>query len=160
MLSPSDLALFLRERELRAELLVLPVETPTVEAAAEAVGTSAEKIVKSVLFMVDSRPVLAIASGSRRIDRRRIAKRFGVGRKRVRLADEKQVQTATGYPVGAVPPFGHPQPLLTIIDPGVLEHDVVYAGGGASDHLIKVEAAEILRVTQGEVLELIDRSES
>lgn len=159
MLSPSDLALFLRERGLRAELLVLPVETPTVDAAAEAVGTASEKIVKSLLFMVDDRPVLAITSGASRIDRRRIAKRFSVGRKRVRLADESQVQTATGYPVGAVPPFGHPQPLLTIIDPGVLEHDVVYAGGGASDHLIRVETAEILRVTQGEVLELIDRSE-
>ncbi|MCK5317488.1 MAG: hypothetical protein KAJ55_06210, partial [Anaerolineales bacterium] len=88
MLSPSDLAHFLRERGLRAELLALPVKTPTVEAAADAVGTSSEKIVKSVLFMVDDRPVLAITSGSRRIDRRRIAKNFGVGRKRVRLADE------------------------------------------------------------------------
>ncbi|HUS85123.1 MAG: YbaK/EbsC family protein [Anaerolineales bacterium] len=159
MLSPSDLALFLRERGLSAELLALPVETPTVQAAAEAVGTSSEKIVKSVLFMVDERPVLAITSGECRIDRRRIAKSFGVGRKRVRLADENQVQTSTGYPVGAVPPFGHPEPLLTIIDPGVLEHDMVYAGGGASDHLIRVETAEILRVTQGEVLELLDRSE-
>ena len=159
MLSPSDLEHFLLERGLRAELLALPVKTPTVEAAAEAVGTLSDKIVKSVLFMVDDQPVLAITSGSRRIDRRRIAKKFGVGRKRVRLADENQVQTATGYPVGAVPPFGHPEPLLTIIDPGLLEHDVVYAGGGASDHLIRVETAEILRVTQGEVLELIDRSE-
>ena len=159
MLTPADLALFLRERGLHAELLSLHVETPTVEAAAEAVGTSADKIVKSVLFMVDDQPVLAITSGSRRIDRRRIAKHFGVGRKRVRLAAENQVQTSTGYHVGAVPPFGHPEQLLTIIDPGVLEHDVVYAGGGASDHLIRVETAEILHVTQGEVLELIDRSE-
>ena len=159
MLSPSDLALFLRERGLRAELLTLPVETPTVEAAAKAVGTSSDKIVKSVLFMVDDRPMLAITSGPKRIDRRRIAIRFGVGRKRVRLADENQVQTVTGYPVGAVPPFGHPEPLLTIIDPSLLEHDVVYAGGGASDHLIKVKTAEILCVTQGEVLELIDRSD-
>lgn len=159
MLTPSDLVLFLRKRGLRAELLALPIETPTVQAAAEAVGTSSDKIVKSVLFMVDGKPVLAVTSGENRIDRRRIAKSFGVGRKRVRLADENQVQTSTGYPVGAVPPFGHPEPLLTIIDPGVLEHDVVYAGGGASDHLIRVESAEILRVTQGEVLELIDRSE-
>jgi prolyl-tRNA editing enzyme YbaK/EbsC (Cys-tRNA(Pro) deacylase) len=135
------------------------MKTPTVAAAAEAVGTSPQKIVKSLLFMVDDRPVLAIAAGANRIDRRRIAKNFGVGRKRVRLADENQVQAATGYPVGAVPPFGHPEPLLTLIDSGVLEHDVVYAGGGASDHLMRVETAEILRVTQGEVLDLVDRSE-
>lgn len=159
MLSPSALTRFLREKGIRAELLALPVKTPTVEAAAEAVGTSSNKIVKSVLFMVDDRPVLAITSGTSRIDRRRIAKNFGVGRKRVRLADENQVQTSTGYPIGAVPPFGHPEPLLTIIDPGVLEHNVVYAGGGASDHLIKVETTELLRITQAEVLELLDRSE-
>jgi prolyl-tRNA editing enzyme YbaK/EbsC (Cys-tRNA(Pro) deacylase) len=135
------------------------MKTPTVETAAEAVGTSSHKIVKSLLFMVDDRPVLAITSGANRIDRKRIAKNFGVGRKRVRLADENQVQAATGYPIGAVPPFGHPEPLLTLIDSGVLEHDVVYAGGGASDHLMRVETAEILSVTQGEVLDLVDRSE-
>ena len=159
MLSPTDLSLFIHELGLRAELLALPVETPTVDAAAEAVGTSPERIIKSVLFMVDDQPVLAITSGTNRIDRRNIAKRFGVGRKRVRLADENQVLTETGYPIGAVPPFGHPEPLLTFIDPGVLEHNVVYAGGGASDHLIRVEAAEILSVSRGEVLELIDHSE-
>ena len=159
VLTPLDLEHFLRERELRAELLALSVKTPTVEAAAEAVGTSPQKIVKSLLFMVDDRPVLAITSGANRIDRRRIAKYFDVGRKRVRLADENQVQAATGYTVGAVPPFGHPEPLLTLIDSGVLKHDVVFAGGGASDHLMRVETAEILRVTQGEVLELVDRSE-
>ncbi len=159
MLTPSDLEHFLRERGLRAELLALSMKAPTVEAAADAVGTSSQKIVKSLLFMVDDRPVLAITSGANRIDRKRIAKNFGVGRKRVRLADENQVQTATGYPVGAVPPFGHPEPLLTLIDSGVLKHDVVYAGGGANDHLMRVETAEILRVTQGEVLELVDRSE-
>jgi len=159
VLTPSDLERFLRERELRAELLALSMKTPTVEAAAEAVGTSPQKIVKSLLFMIDDRPVLAITSGANRIDRKRIAKNFGVGRKRVRLADENQVQAATGYPIGAVPPFGHPEPLLTLIDSGVLEHDVVYAGGGASDHLMRVETVEILSVTQGEVLELVDRSE-
>jgi prolyl-tRNA editing enzyme YbaK/EbsC (Cys-tRNA(Pro) deacylase) len=109
--------------------------------------------------MVDDQPVLAITSGVNRIDRRRIAKHFGVGRKRVRLADESQVQKSTGYPVGAVPPYGHPEPLLTLIDSGVLKHDVVYAGGGASDHLMRVETSEILQITQGEVLELVDRSE-
>ena len=155
---PSELEHFLREKGSQAELLALPVEVSTVEAAAEAVGTTADKIVKSVLFMVDGQPVLAISSGARRIDRRRIAQRFAVGRKQVRLADEFQVQSATGYPVGSVPPFGHPEPLLTIIDPGVLEHDVVYAGGGAPDHLIKVETEEIQRISQGEILELIDRS--
>jgi len=124
VLTPSDLAHFLREKELRAELLALSMKTPTVEAAAEAVGTSSQKIVKSLLFMVDDRPVLAITSGANRIDRRRIAKNFGVGRKRVRLADENQVQAATGYTVGAVPPFGHPEPLLS-------GNPACYAGRGA-----------------------------
>ena len=92
---PSELEHFLREQGSQAELLALPVEVSTVEAAAEAVGTTADKIVKSVLFMVDGQPVLAISSGARRIDRRRIAQRFAVGRKQVRLADEFQVQSAS-----------------------------------------------------------------
>lgn len=147
MLGPLDLQSFMERSEIRAELITLSVETPTVTDAARAVGTSPDRIIKSLVFMVDGKPVLAIASGINRIDRRPIATHFGVGRKRVKLANEAQVLDVTGYAIGTVPPFGQRQRLMTLIDPRIFEHEEVYAGGGAIDTLVRVSPTEIQRVT-------------
>jgi prolyl-tRNA editing enzyme YbaK/EbsC (Cys-tRNA(Pro) deacylase) len=147
MLETSDLARFIENHHVLANILELEVPTPTVEDAANAVGTSVEQIVKSLLFLVDGRPVVLITCGTGRVDRRPIAAHFGVGRKRVKLAEAASVLEITGYPIGAMPPFGLSQPLPTLMDRRVLEHEVVYAGGGALNTLIRVSPDEIVRVT-------------
>lgn len=150
-----DLMTFMAEHQINAEVVRLQVETPTVEDAAKAVSTSVEQIVKSLLFLVDGEPVLAIACGNDPVDRRSIAAHLGVGRKRVKLADAASVLAITGYPVGAVPPFGLRKQPLTLIDRRVLEHDMVYAGGGAIDALVRVSPLEIQRVSGAVELDLL-----
>jgi prolyl-tRNA editing enzyme YbaK/EbsC (Cys-tRNA(Pro) deacylase) len=78
-----------------------------------------------------------------------------VGRKKVKLATPETVVEVTGFLVGAMPPFGHRQPLHTVIDRRVLEKPIVYAGGGSDNALLRLEPGIILQVTQGEVLDLI-----
>ena len=60
--------------------------------------------------------MLVIASGETMVDRGILAVRFGVGKKQIKLADAETVLRLTGYPAGGVPPFGHPAPLLTLLD--------------------------------------------
>jgi Cys-tRNA(Pro) deacylase len=155
MSNSSNLAQWIEEHAIRAELIKLTVHTPTVEDAARAVGASVKRIVKTLLFLVDDKPVVAIACGTSHIDRRLIAAQFGVGRKRVKLADGETVMEITGHPVGAVPPFGQRQRLPTLIDRRVMAQSEVYAGGGAVDTLLKVSPNEIVRVTGAVELDLI-----
>jgi len=154
MNTPADLERFLQKHHIAGKVLILPQPTPTVETAAQAVGVPPERIVKSLLFLVNGQPVLAVACGPARVERRAIAAHFGVGRKRVKLADAATVLRLTGYPVGAVPPFGFPQPIPTLIDPAVLEHPEVYAGGGAENALLRITPQVIQHVTRGEVIPL------
>lgn len=154
MLGIPDLEAFIADQGIVAEVISLPVRTLTVTDAAQALGTDPERIVKSLLFLVDDRPVLAIASGTIHIDRRPIAAHFGAGRKRVRLAGPEAVLAITGYAVGAVPPFGHHRALHTLIDPRVLQMSPIYAGGGAEDALLRVDPREILRVTNAIEIDL------
>jgi len=154
MLTPADLQVFMHQHTVAGEILILDTPTPTVEAAAAAVGTRVENIVKSVLFTIDERRVLAVTCGTDPIERRAIAILYGVGRKRVKLAPPEIVLQASGYPVGTVPPFGHPAPLETLIDPRVLEQAQVYAGGGDHNALVRLDPAEILRISGGQVLDL------
>ncbi len=154
LLDAEHLRRYIAEQGIAAELIELPVPTPTVQAAAQAVGTTAERIVKSLLFVVRGRPLLAIANGPAHVDKRPLAAHFGVGRKQVRLADAETVLALTGYAIGAMPPFGHRQPLPTLMDQGLFTFDEVYAGGGAIDALLRISPQEILRVTGAHVLDL------
>ncbi len=154
-LDPSHLADFMRANDIPGELLHLEVPTPTVETAAAAVGTEPENIVKSLLFFAGENYVLAITSGQAHIERRAIAAHFEIGRKKVKLADPQTVLEETGYQVGAMPPFGHFNPLPTLIDQRVLEKDQVYAGGGSEQTLLRIAPETILTVTQAQVLDLL-----
>jgi prolyl-tRNA editing enzyme YbaK/EbsC (Cys-tRNA(Pro) deacylase) len=152
--TPADLAAFIADHGIAAEIVPMVVETPTVPAAAAALGVSPAQIIKSLLFLVGDRPVLVIASGETPVDRGVLAARFGVGKKQVKLADPETVLRLTGYPAGGVPPFGHPQPLPTLLDRRVLAWDVIYGGGGDDHTLLRITPAELARVTGAEWVEI------
>ncbi len=155
-LGVDELRAYMLAHGVAGEIVKLNVPTPTVESAALAVGTQANQIIKSILFVVDDQPVLAIACGLSNIDRRAIAGMFGVGKKRVKLAAPDAVLEISGYAVGAMPPFGHRQPIKTIIDRKVLNFSEAYAGGGAENALVRLNPQDILRATGAIVLDMLE----
>jgi Cys-tRNA(Pro) deacylase len=155
-MNSADLANFVAENGIEAEFVHLEEETPTVEAAAEAVGARPEQIGKSILFLADGRPVLVVANGLTRVDYKRLADHLGISRRRLKLATGEQVLAITGYPVGTVPPFGHKEKLPTLVEARVLRQEELYAGGGAINALIRLTTAELQRVLAAEVVELAE----
>lgn len=153
-LGPEDLLQYLQQAGAEAELIPVDVETPTVEAAARAVHSSPDSIVKSLIFMAAGDPVLVVASGNQRVSIDLLAGQIGLEPDSIRLAKPDEVAAETGYQVGAVPPFGHQHKLRAYMDERLLGADVVYAGGGAPDHLIKVSPREILRLSAAKVIKL------
>jgi prolyl-tRNA editing enzyme YbaK/EbsC (Cys-tRNA(Pro) deacylase) len=156
-LTPDDLTTYLTEHTIHADLVYLEEHTPTVETAAAAVSVSPDQIVKSLLFMIEMpegemHPVLVIASGTGKIDRRLLGAHFGVNRRKTIFADAETVLTLTGYPVGAVPPIGHRERLEVLVDPAVLKHDEVYGGGGSDRTLMRLAPQDILQHNQAEVV--------
>ena len=151
-LTPDDLEAYLRAHHIAGEVLRLEQPTPTVAAAAEAVGVSPDAILKTVIFMAQGKPIAVIARGQARVNARALARHLGVGRKKVRVARAEEVLEATGYPAGAVPPLGHRRALPTYIDPRVLESTEAFAGGGAHNALLRIEPAVLLEATNAEVV--------
>jgi prolyl-tRNA editing enzyme YbaK/EbsC (Cys-tRNA(Pro) deacylase) len=150
VLTPTDLARFIEEKSIAAELVVRSIDTPTVPAAASAMGVSPQQIIKSMLFLIREQPVLVIASGDALVDRRALANRFGVGKKQVKLADAATVLRVTGYPVGGVSPLGHATPVVALLDRAIQKWDVVYGGGGDEQTLLRITPAELGKATNGE----------
>lgn len=145
---------FAAERGVTATLHPADSPMPTVPLAAAALGIPVEAMTKNVLFFVQERAILVIARGVQRVDDRKIAAHFGVGRKQVKLATGEQTLATTGFAAGCVPPFGHFTPLPTLIDSQVMALDRVYGGTSDPNVLISVSSEALVELIQGTVLEL------
>lgn len=154
-LKPQHLQAYLAEHHIDAEIIFPDAPTPTVARAAEALGISEEQIVKTIVFMVNDRPFVVYANGTRLVDARKLAERLNVSRKRVKQANADQVLSLTGYEVGAVPPVGFREHIPAFMDPAIRDHEIVYAGGGAKNAMLKISSAELLRVTHAEVAPMV-----
>lgn len=159
IMDAKDLAQYIEEEGIAAEIVFLEEITPTVEAAAEAVGVHPREIGKSLLFMIkegedEYRPLLVISNGLSRVGYKKLAAHLNVSRRRVRIANPRQVKAVTGYEVGTVPPFGHRQPLDTLLDESVVTLDEIYAGGGTINALVRLSVEELQRVLDAEVVDL------
>lgn len=153
--SSADLERYLKEHAVAGEVVHLPVDTLSVEAAARAVGVDVDQIVKSLLFNVAGRPVLVLGHGTAPVDRGRLAAYFGVSKRRVRLATRPEVAARTGYPAGAVPPLGHDGDLPIIASARLRDHDLLYAGGGDADALLRISSAALLESIDAEELDVM-----
>jgi prolyl-tRNA editing enzyme YbaK/EbsC (Cys-tRNA(Pro) deacylase) len=152
MYTPADLAAFIAAHGIDAQLITDIGETPTVPAAAAALGVQPEQIIKTLLFYVRSEPYVVIAHGTAPVRERLLANHFGVGKRQIRLARPDEVLAVTGYPAGGVPPFGHRRSVPVLIVPTVLAWEVVYGGGGDDRTMMRIPTAELLRVTQPTIL--------
>jgi Cys-tRNA(Pro) deacylase len=137
---------------LEIEIRAFPEGTRTADDAARAIGVEVGQIVKSLVFLVDDAPVMALVSGSNRLDEQRLAAAMdgtSVGR-----ADADAVRSATGFPIGGVPPFGHSTPLRTVVDEDLLQHEVIWAAAGTPHDNFAIAPADLVRATAGTVAAL------
>jgi Cys-tRNA(Pro) deacylase len=155
-MNPEWVSTFLRENTIHGEVIQLNQHASTVEAAAQALGVSTDCIVKSVVLWADS-PILVIANGTTRIDTKQLADYLGIAKRKVKLADAPTVLELTGFSVGGVPPFGHKTQLRTLIEKFVLSQPEVYAGGGAVEAVLRITPAEIMRVTNAEIISFSEK---
>jgi hypothetical protein len=90
---------------LSVEIVEFEETTRTAQDAAHTIDCQVAQIVKSLLFIVDGQPVMALVSGVNRLDERKLAALRGVGRKQVERADADIAKAATGFSIGGVPPL-------------------------------------------------------
>jgi Cys-tRNA(Pro) deacylase len=120
--------------------------TPTAGAAAKAVGCSRAQIVKTLLFICDGRPTLALVPGDRRADETKVA--AAAGAKAARVARPDEVLAATGFEPGGVAPFPARGVSQVLLSGELLAHDRVWIGAGSERHMAGLSPLDLLRLTQ------------
>jgi len=140
-------------------IVALDEHARTAALAAAALGVEVGQIANSLIFAVDDpddpdgrRPVLVLTSGAHRVDPARVAGVLGVPA--LHRADPDLVRRRTGFAIGGVAPVGHTEPLQTLVDVALAQHDVVWAAGGHPRTVFPTRYDELLRITSGQPVEV------
>jgi prolyl-tRNA editing enzyme YbaK/EbsC (Cys-tRNA(Pro) deacylase) len=126
--------------------------TKTARDAAGAVGCELGAIVKSLVFIVDDEPVLALVPGDRRLDTAALAR--VVGGTEARRAPLDVVRDATGFAAGGTPPFGHRTSLRIFADDQLRRFNEVWAAAGTPETVFPLELDLLLRATGAEIVSI------
>ena len=134
----------LRAHGIASRIERFPAGTATAADAAAAVGCEPGQIVKTLVFLAEGRPAVALAAGDRRIDDASLARLLGVPRKRLKLAPPAEVLARTGFAVGGVPPLGLPADWHALADESLGRFGRVWAAAGANDAVFAVDTDALL----------------
>ncbi|HEX9617804.1 MAG TPA: YbaK/EbsC family protein [Anaerolineales bacterium] len=138
---------------LSLQVVALPASTRTAAEAALAVGCQVGQIAKSIVFRAEptDRPVLVIASGSNRVNEKKIAALLA---EPLEKADADFVRQRTGFVIGGVPPLGHSEPLETFIDEDLLQYEEIWAAAGTPHAVFRLIPADLVMMTGGRVVDI------
>lgn len=147
-LTPASVQQALDAFGLGLQITFFEASTATSQQAADRIGCELGQIAKSLLFLVDEQPLLVVASGDQRVDDKKLATRFEVSRKKIKIATAEQCIAITGYAPGGVPPVGHRTADLTrLLDDSLQRYDQLYAAAGAHNAIFAVTVAQLAEIT-------------
>lgn len=124
--------------------------THTAQEAATAVGCELGQIVKTLFFMADGRPTIALVAGDRHVDTAALADLVGVGRKKLKMGTPDEVLATTGYRVGGVAPVGWPKTCDVVVDESLRRFEDVWAAAGAPNAVFPAQTDDLVTAIAGQ----------
>jgi prolyl-tRNA editing enzyme YbaK/EbsC (Cys-tRNA(Pro) deacylase) len=119
----------------------------TVTLAAVAYGVEPARIAKTLSLRVGDRVVLIVASGTSRMDNKKVKALFG-GKPKMLGLDE--VAEITGHEVGGVCPFGLKTPLAVYCDVSMKAFDIVVPAAGSTHSAVRIAPERMAELTSAE----------
>jgi Cys-tRNA(Pro)/Cys-tRNA(Cys) deacylase len=114
--------------------------------AAEALGEPPQHVLKTLMALVDAKPVCVIVPSDREVAMKRLAAAFGG--KSAQMMKPTDAERLSGYKVGGISPFGQVRTLKTAIEEQAMVHDFVFINGGQRGLQVRLsprDAATLLK---------------
>jgi Cys-tRNA(Pro) deacylase len=133
-----------------------PGPVHSLEQAAQERNQQPEQVIRSIVFrLAKGEYVMVLMAGPQQISWTTL--RQYIGRSRLTTAKREEVLQVTGYELGAVAPFGLPQPMRILADESVFMPEEVSIGSGERGTTIIMKSAD-LKQALGD-LEIVQFSE-
>jgi Cys-tRNA(Pro)/Cys-tRNA(Cys) deacylase len=134
----------LEEKQIPHRLFRHPGQIRSLEQAARERGQRPEQIVRSILFRIsEDEFVMVLIAGPQQISWP--ALRSYLGHSRLTMASKEGVLAITGYPIGAVSPFGLPDPIRILVDRNVLAEEEISIGSGERNATVILRSEDLMR---------------
>jgi Cys-tRNA(Pro)/Cys-tRNA(Cys) deacylase len=124
--------------------------------AAEALREPPARVLKTLMALVDGRPVCVIVPSDCEVSMKKLAAAFGG--KAAQMMKPADAERVTGYKVGGISPFGQKRKVATAIEIDALGHDLVFINGGQRGLQIRIDPHSAQRVLEAIAAPLIARN--
>ncbi len=114
--------------------------------AAEALGEHPDRVLKTLMALVDGKPACAIIPSKHEVSMKKLA--AALGGKSAQMMKPAEAERITGYKVGGISPFGQMRAVPIAIEAQALTHDLVYINGGQRGLQVRLnpqDAATLLK---------------
>lgn len=120
--------------------------------AAESLGVAAHLVVKTLMALVDSRPVCVMVPSDREVNMKKLA--AALGGKAAQMMKPADAERITGYHVGGISPFGQRRKVPAAIDREACAPDRIFLNGGQRGLQIQIRPADAVAVLEAKIAEL------
>jgi Cys-tRNA(Pro)/Cys-tRNA(Cys) deacylase len=121
--------------------------------AAEALGEAPECVLKTLMALVDGKPVCVIVPSDREVSMKKLAAAFGG--KAAQMMKPADAERITGYKVGGISPFGQMKPPRVAIEIDAMRHDLVTMNGGQRGLQVRLKPGDAATVLKAIVAPLV-----
>ena len=121
--------------------------------AAAALGESPQRVLKTLMTMVDGKPACVIVPSDREVSMKKLA--AALGGKSARMMKPADAERLTGYKVGGISPFGQMRTVRTAVEAGAMAHDAVYMNGGRRGLQVRLAPKDAVAALEAIVAPLV-----
>jgi len=121
--------------------------------AAEALGEPPERVLKTLMALVDGKPVCVIVPSDKEVSMKKLAAAFGG--KAAQMMKPADAERITGYKVGGISPFGQMKIPRCAIEIDAMRHDLVTMNGGQRGLQVRLKPGDAATVLKAIVAPLV-----
>jgi len=121
--------------------------------AAEALGEDPARVLKTLMTLVDAKPVCVIVPSDREVSMKKLA--AAVGGKAAQMMKPAEAERITGYLVGGISPFGQKREVPVMIEAQALRHERVYMNGGQRGLQVRLDPNLALAALKARAADLL-----
>lgn len=144
---------FFAEKAPDISVIESPISSATVPLAAEAYGVEPGRIAKTLSLRIGERVILIVASGTSRMDNKKVKAQFGGKPKMLGL---EEVAEITGHEVGGVCPFGLKSPLPIYCDISLKAFEMVVPAAGSTHSAVRITPERMAELTGAEWIDVCE----
>jgi len=143
----------LHQYHINAKVIEFKELTRTSQEAANTIGCEVGQIAKTLIFKgkQSEKPICIIASGTNRVDEKKIAACVG---EPIERADPDYVLKYTGFVIGGIPPVGYTLESPPLIDEDLMNYSELWAAAGTPFAVFQLKPEDLLKITKGQVVNL------